>query len=45
MKMEHQIAAPGAGTVAEVHVTIGDQVETGQVLLVLSVPDQDEPAT
>ena len=33
MKMEHQIVAPLDGTVAEVHVAPGDQVDTGQLLL------------
>jgi propionyl-CoA carboxylase alpha chain len=35
MKMEHQIVAPADGTVATVHVSPGDQVDTGQVLLLM----------
>ena len=30
MKMEHQIVAPADGTVAAVHVTPGQQVDTGR---------------
>jgi biotin carboxyl carrier protein len=33
MKMEHQVLAPADGTVATVHVTPGQQVDTGQALL------------
>ncbi|GAA1562836.1 biotin carboxylase N-terminal domain-containing protein [Actinomadura kijaniata] len=36
MKMEHRIAAPAAGTVAELPVTAGQQVEAGAVLAVIS---------
>ena len=32
MKMEHTIAAPGAGVLAELHVTAGQQVDVGTVL-------------
>jgi len=32
MKMEHTIAAPGAGVVAELNVTAGQQVDVGAVL-------------
>lgn len=35
MKMEHTIAAPTAGTVAEVNFAEGDQVEEGAVLIAL----------
>ena len=35
MKMEHTIAAPHAGRVAEVHVREGEQVDGGRVLVVL----------
>ena len=35
MKMEHEILAPAAGTVAELRVTEGAQVETGAVLVVI----------
>jgi acyl-CoA carboxylase subunit alpha len=33
MKMEHQVVAPADGTVATIHVTPGQQVDTGEVLL------------
>jgi len=36
MKMDHTIAAPADGYVDEVHVEVGSQVDTGQVLAVLS---------
>ncbi|WP_425568975.1 biotin/lipoyl-containing protein [Pseudonocardia xishanensis] len=36
MKMEHTVAAPVDGTVAELRVAQGDQVETGQVLVVVA---------
>jgi propionyl-CoA carboxylase alpha chain len=36
MKMEHRIAAPAAGSVAELNVTAGQQVEAGAVLAVIS---------
>jgi biotin carboxyl carrier protein len=36
MKMEHTIAAPDAATVVEVRCAEGDQVGTGDVLVVLS---------
>ncbi|WP_433802504.1 biotin carboxylase N-terminal domain-containing protein [Actinomycetospora sp. CA-084318] len=35
MKMEHTVAAPVDGVVAELHVSPGDQVETRQVLAVV----------
>ena len=35
MKMEHQITAPEAGTVAAIHVDEGDQVSNGELLIVL----------
>ena len=35
MKMEHSVQSPSAGTVAEVRVAVGDQVESGQVLVVV----------
>jgi biotin carboxyl carrier protein len=35
MKMEHQVLAPTDGTVATVHVSPGDQVDTGRALLQL----------
>jgi len=36
MKMETEIVAPGAGTVASVNVNVGDSVETGATLVTLS---------
>jgi len=33
MKMEHQIIAPFAGTVAALHARVGDQVAARQVLI------------
>jgi propionyl-CoA carboxylase alpha chain len=35
MKMEHEIVAPAAGTVAALHVSGGDQVDAGSVLAVI----------
>ena len=37
MKMEHAVRAPAVGVVAEVRVAVGDQVEAGDVLVVLEV--------
>ena len=39
MKMEHTVAAPGDGVLGEVHVSAGDQVDTGQVLAVVEDPE------
>ncbi|GAA3236710.1 biotin carboxylase N-terminal domain-containing protein [Pseudonocardia petroleophila] len=36
MKMEHTVAAPSDGELAELHVAAGDQVTTGQVLAVVT---------
>jgi propionyl-CoA carboxylase alpha chain len=36
MKMEHPVLAPAAGVVAALHVGVGQQVETGAVLAVLT---------
>jgi propionyl-CoA carboxylase alpha chain len=36
MKMEHHVVAPVAGTVGDVRVRVGDQVERGTLLLDLS---------
>jgi propionyl-CoA carboxylase alpha chain len=36
MKMEHQILAPAAGVVATLHAEVGNQVETGAVLAVVT---------
>ena len=33
MKMEHQVVAPVAGTVAEIYVQVGQQLDHGQVLV------------
>jgi biotin carboxyl carrier protein len=35
MKMEHAVAAPSKGTVADVFVRVGDQVQRGQRLAVV----------
>lgn len=35
MKMEHRVAAPSAGTVTELNVAAGRQVESGAVLAVI----------
>ena len=40
MKMEHPVAAPAAGLLAELRVALGDQVTAGEVLAVIGVqPD------
>jgi propionyl-CoA carboxylase alpha chain len=39
MKMEHLIAAPAAGVVAEVHVEKGQQVDAGAVLAIIQEGD------
>lgn len=36
MKMENDIVAPGAGTVAGIHVNKGDTVDTGSLLVSMS---------
>jgi biotin carboxyl carrier protein len=36
MKMENDIVAPSAGTVAGIHVNKGDSVDTGALLVSLS---------
>jgi 3-methylcrotonyl-CoA carboxylase alpha subunit len=36
MKMEHRIVAPRDGTVAQVHVDVGDQVDNAQLLVTLA---------
>jgi propionyl-CoA carboxylase alpha chain len=41
MKMQHTIAAPYAGTVTELDVSVGQQVEAGTVLAVVT-PDSEE---
>ena len=40
MKMEHTVAAPVDGVVGEMHVAPGDQVETRQVLAVVTEPEE-----
>jgi propionyl-CoA carboxylase alpha chain len=40
MKMEHTVAAPADGALAELAVTPGDQVDTGQVLAVVADPPE-----
>ena len=44
MKMEHAVHAGAAGTVTEVDVAEGDQVETGQILVVVEPDDGDQGA-
>jgi biotin carboxyl carrier protein len=39
MKMEHPIGSPEAGTVQDVKVAVGDQVERGALLVVVDSPD------
>jgi pyruvate/2-oxoglutarate dehydrogenase complex dihydrolipoamide acyltransferase (E2) component len=43
MKMEHAVHAPSPGTVTEVNVDEGDQVETGRILVVIE-PAPRNPA-
>jgi propionyl-CoA carboxylase alpha chain len=42
MKMEHVISAPAAGIVAELPVTVGQQVEVGSVLAVVKPEEHPE---
>ncbi len=37
MKMEHVVAAPADGTVAELRAAVGETVDTGAVLAVVEV--------
>jgi propionyl-CoA carboxylase alpha chain len=39
MKMEHTVAAPVDGVLTALHVSPGDQVESGQPLAVVEVPE------
>jgi propionyl-CoA carboxylase alpha chain len=39
MKMQHTILAPGDGVVAEMRVSEGEKVSTGQVLAVMEMQD------
>jgi biotin carboxyl carrier protein len=41
MKMEHAVRAPHDGVVVEVQVAVGDQVDTGDVLVVLEMLDPE----
>lgn len=41
MKMEHVVTAPAAGTVTELSVETGQQVETGQSLAVITPPEEE----
>ncbi|MBO0840635.1 MAG: ATP-grasp domain-containing protein, partial [Sciscionella sp.] len=43
MKMEHQIVAPTDGTLAELNVTVGQQVDLGAVLAVVDPTAQVDP--
>jgi propionyl-CoA carboxylase alpha chain len=43
MKMEHKITAHGDHVVATVHFGVGDRVDTGDLLVALSSPDQERP--
>ena len=40
MKMEHHMAAPADGVVAEVRVAAGDQVDNGALLLVFESAEE-----
>jgi propionyl-CoA carboxylase alpha chain len=42
MKMQHTVSAPHAGVVSEIDVTVGQQVEAGAVLAVVSTGSTDE---
>jgi propionyl-CoA carboxylase alpha chain len=44
MKMQHTITAPSDGVVAELNVSVGQQVESGAVLAVIDSPEGDEEA-
>jgi propionyl-CoA carboxylase alpha chain len=45
MKMEHAIRAPAAGVVAELLVTVGDQVSSGTVLAVVADAGEAGPTS
>jgi propionyl-CoA carboxylase alpha chain len=46
MKMEHAVNAGADGTVVEVDVAVGDQVETGRILVVVEADgDPDDGVT
>jgi propionyl-CoA carboxylase alpha chain len=42
MKMQHTISAPTDGFLSELAVVMGQQVSAGEVLAVVTVPDQAE---
>ncbi len=44
MKMEHRVTAPVAGTVSEVRITVGQQVDADDVLVVVVPSDGDAAA-
>ena len=44
MKMFHPLAAPADLEIAETQASAGDQVDTGQVLVVFHAPTQDQPS-
>ena len=42
MKMQHTVSAPADGTVTEIRVAPGDQVERGMVLVVVTEPERTD---
>jgi biotin carboxyl carrier protein len=44
MKMEHAVRAPHDGIVATLSATVGQTVETGEVLAVVHDVDAEEPS-
>ncbi|MFI5429916.1 biotin/lipoyl-containing protein [Aeromicrobium sp. UC242_57] len=42
MKMQHTIIAPSAGTVSQLSVTTGTQVESGAVLAIIAESEEGE---
>jgi propionyl-CoA carboxylase alpha chain len=43
MKMEHEIAAPASGVLAELRVRPGTQVNAGDVLAIVTASEPDTP--
>lgn len=43
MKMHHEVQAPAAGTVSQLTVGVGDQIDEGQPLFVLTASPTSEP--
>ncbi|MEI6498232.1 MAG: acetyl-CoA carboxylase biotin carboxyl carrier protein subunit [Actinomycetota bacterium] len=41
MKMEHQVVSPSAGTVAEIFVQAGQQLDSGQRLVQIDADEAD----